>query len=97
MFSIFFCFQIFQGELTDRTVCDICDEKTDDVTRFWNLPLALVKTDVENYSVVSYLKTGKTSKVLVEFCALFKRSRNADASLRKVFWFSCMVCFFTLK
>ncbi|KAM3591297.1 uncharacterized protein V6R79_026270 [Siganus canaliculatus] len=45
--------QVFHGLLTNRTTCSSCGTETDSDGPFWNLPLALVDSDTELYSVVS--------------------------------------------
>ncbi|XP_030285770.1 transcriptional regulator ATRX-like [Sparus aurata] len=48
--------QIFHGWLTDRTTCSACDTETDTDGAFWHLPLALVDSYSEHYSVVDGIK-----------------------------------------
>ncbi|XP_011485863.1 ubiquitin carboxyl-terminal hydrolase 47-like isoform X2 [Oryzias latipes] len=44
--------QVFQGKMTNRTVCTECNDRIDEETEFWSLPLALVKSHGKYYSVV---------------------------------------------
>ncbi|XP_029310231.1 uncharacterized protein LOC115023417 [Cottoperca gobio] len=48
--------QIFHGELTHKTTCSTCKIDTDAAGAFWNLPLALVNSYCEKYSVVNGIK-----------------------------------------
>ncbi|KAM3590886.1 uncharacterized protein V6R79_018298 [Siganus canaliculatus] len=45
--------QVFRGLLTDRTICSSCGTEMDSDGPFWHLPLALVDSDSELYSVVN--------------------------------------------
>ncbi|KAM8748251.1 uncharacterized protein AB9X84_015991 [Acanthopagrus schlegelii] len=44
--------QVFHGWLTDKTTCSACCTETDADGAFWHLPLALVDSCSEHYSVV---------------------------------------------
>ncbi|XP_073331170.1 uncharacterized protein [Pagrus major] len=48
--------QIFHGWLTDKTICSACGRETDADGAFWHLPLALVDSYSEHYSVVDGIK-----------------------------------------
>ncbi|XP_030285837.1 uncharacterized protein LOC115589205 [Sparus aurata] len=48
--------QMFHGWLTDRTTCSACGTETDTDGAFWHLPLALVDSYSEHYSVVDGIK-----------------------------------------
>lgn len=51
------CFQIFHGVLTHRTICGSCQTHTETDLSFWHLPLALVGSNEDDYSVVrTYLQ-----------------------------------------
>lgn len=52
-----FCFQVFHGVLTHRTICGSCQTLTESDLPFWHLPLALVNSNEDDYSVVrTYLQ-----------------------------------------
>lgn len=46
------CFQIFHGELTQKITCSCCGIEMATDEAFWHLPIALVDSDREHYSVV---------------------------------------------
>ncbi|KAM4564758.1 ubiquitin carboxyl-terminal hydrolase 12A-like [Fundulus diaphanus] len=47
---------IFEGLLVNRTVCMGCGDESDEEKSFWNLPLPLRSSSVENYSVVEAIQ-----------------------------------------
>lgn len=47
------CFQIFHGQMTERTTCLSCQKQYDTDVPFWLLPLSLVNSGSDN-SVVSF-------------------------------------------
>ncbi|XP_035530743.1 uncharacterized protein LOC118337749 [Morone saxatilis] len=64
--------QIFHGLLTHRTKCSTCFTETDTDGAFWHLPLALVNSYSEHYSVVDgieeYFKTTEFSRENQMYC-----------------------------
>ncbi|KAK5858708.1 hypothetical protein PBY51_002829 [Eleginops maclovinus] len=45
--------KIFHGQLTHKTICSSCRTETSAAGPFWHLPLALVDSDSQNYSMVT--------------------------------------------
>uniref|UniRef100_A0A8P4KCZ9 USP domain-containing protein n=2 Tax=Dicentrarchus labrax TaxID=13489 RepID=A0A8P4KCZ9_DICLA len=64
--------QIFRGLLTHRTKCSTCFTETDTDGAFWHLPLALVNSYSEHYSVVDgieeYFRTTEFSGENQMYC-----------------------------
>ncbi|XP_051284594.1 uncharacterized protein LOC127379258 isoform X2 [Dicentrarchus labrax] len=64
--------QIFHGLLTHRTKCSTCCTETDTDGAFWHLPLALVNSNSEHYSVVDgieeYFRTTEFSGENQMYC-----------------------------
>ncbi|RVE60448.1 hypothetical protein OJAV_G00181030 [Oryzias javanicus] len=76
--------QVFQGKLTHRTVCRECDDTTDEEAEFLSLPLALVKSKRQYYSVVDGLQQFFEESQLDEDNQLYceECSQKSDASTR---------------
>ncbi|XP_037615312.1 probable ubiquitin carboxyl-terminal hydrolase creB isoform X2 [Sebastes umbrosus] len=78
--------QIFHGESTHKTKCSACCEETEAGGAFWYLPLALVDSNSEDYSVVSgikeYFRTSDFSGENQMYCD--KCDAKTDATIKCV-------------
>ncbi|KAF6724475.1 hypothetical protein FQA47_019878 [Oryzias melastigma] len=74
--------QVFQGKLTNSTVCKECEDTIDEESEFLSLPLALVKSHKKYYSVVDGLEEFFKESHLDEDNQLYcdKCSQKSDAS-----------------
>uniref|UniRef100_A0A3B3C5X8 USP domain-containing protein n=1 Tax=Oryzias melastigma TaxID=30732 RepID=A0A3B3C5X8_ORYME len=76
--------QVFQGKLTNSTVCKECEDTIDEEAEFMSLPLALVKSHKKFYNVVDGLQEFFKVSHLDEDNQLYcdKCSQKSDASTK---------------
>ncbi|XP_034020487.1 uncharacterized protein LOC117505071 [Thalassophryne amazonica] len=76
--------KIFHGELTHRNVCRGCEEENNTDASFWSLPLELVDSNNEHYSVVEgvqrFFQTSEISGENQIYCERCSAKANASVS-----------------